>query len=91
MQTQSENVMHQDKGALHRLQNENLRELVRRVLVALQNGEKVNFKLYKRDAALTCSLPSTLMRTPPSSVGCESTVVIIRLIVLNPNDLEKIK
>jgi hypothetical protein len=37
VQTQSENVVHQDKGALQRLQHENLRELVRRILVALQN------------------------------------------------------
>ena len=39
VQTQSENVVHQNEGALHWLQHENLRELVRRVFVALQNED----------------------------------------------------
>lgn len=29
---------------------------------------------------LTCRRPSTLIKTPPSNVGCESTVVITRVI-----------
>lgn len=39
----------------------------------------MNYSLYEI-VTLTCNLPKTLIKTPPSNVGCESIDVMTRFI-----------
>ena len=55
---------------------------MRWITVSLWGKSEMTKRIVRRTqkTALTWSLPKTLMSTPPSNIGCESTAVIIRLI-----------
>lgn len=72
-----------EKTPLKRFEYERLDVPVRQIFISLTiKSENLNCNQQKEiiEKPPTCNLPKTLIKTPPSNIGCESTAVIILLI-----------
>lgn len=85
MKGKSKDIVLNEKAISDWLKNEGLRVCMRWITVGLMSQNLKEVKLSKSRSHVahnrfTCNLPRTLIRTPPSNMGCESMAVMIRLI-----------